>query len=857
MPGKMRLKKNILNIILPIIGIIAFFIALVVLYNELKNYHIRSFRLYLASFPSQKIFFASCLTILSYLILTGYDFLAFLYIKNRMDYRKIAFVSSVSYIFSNNIGFSSFSGSAVRFRLYSSLGLTTVDIVKIITFCLTTFWLGFIFSLGIVFTVEPVRIPELLHLPFDTVLPFGIILILFVVAYISVSFFIKNPLKFKNWEFNLPHPGVVIPQTVVSLFDWVITSSVLYVLLPDSLNINFVQYFSIFMIAQMAGLISHVPGGIGVFETTMLLVFQGQGMQVEIFSTLLVFRMIYYVIPFILGIISFIIYELINIKDNARKFFVNIGKFFPEIFPVFLSAMIFIAGVVLIFSGASPSMQLRMEWLDYIFPIHVIEISHFLGSIIGMGLLILSYGIFKRLDTAYYLTIILVPLGAVFSILKGFDYEEAIILTVILAAFIPCHKYFYRKTKLTTGAFSPFWFLAIIVVVGCALWIGFFYYKHVDYRNELWWQFEFSNNASRFLRSSLGIILFILIFFLWRLFRPSPPRPRLPSKDEIELARNIAVNSRNPQSSLAMLGDKMFLFNEKKTAFLMYGISGSSWISMGDPVGEVHDVVELIWQFKELAYKFGGTPAFYEISDEFLNFYIELGFTFFKFGEEAVVDLESFGIEGKKNSDFRYAINKFTKNGYSFEIIPKENIGSYASELKVISDTWLKDKKTREKKFSLGCFKDGYLKNFDHAVVKKDGRIIAFSNIFDTIHKEEMTIDLMRYSTDAPNGIMDYLFINIIMYAKQSGYRNFNLGISPLSGLSYSSIAPMWNRIGNLVFQFGESFYNFQGLRNYKEKFGPTWHPRYIAVLGGFYLPFVLKDISSLISGNLIGVISK
>ena len=115
----------------------------------------------------------------------------------------------------------------------------------------------------------------------------------------------------------------------------------------------------------------------------------------------------------------------------------------------------------------------------------------------------------------------------------------------------------------------------------------------------------------------------------------------------------------------------------------------------------------------------------------------------------------------------------------------------------------------------------------------------------------------MRYIPDASRDVMDFLFINLMMYGKEQGFHSFNLGMAPFSGLGDLPSRSLWNRLGHFLFRYGENFYNFQGLRDYKEKFHPTWEPRYIAYPGGLTLPGILTDIAALIAGGLKGVVAK
>jgi phosphatidylglycerol lysyltransferase len=219
--------------------------------------------------------------------------------------------------------------------------------------------------------------------------------------------------------------------------------------------------------------------------------------------------------------------------------------------------------------------------------------------------------------------------------------------------------------------------------------------------------------------------------------------------------------------------------------------------------------------------------------------------------------LPEFTLEGTFHKALRNVQNKMNKDGFSFEIVPPEQVPGILPEIRIISDAWIEEKNTREKGFSLGFFDEKYLKQFSIAVVKQNHKIYGFANMMFGANKEELSIDLMRYTKEVPHGIMDYLFINLMFWGKNEGYQWFNLGMAPLSGLENKALAPLWNRIGSFIFQYGEYFYNFQGLRKYKEKFSPVWSPKYLASLGGIIIPRMLTNITTLVSRGLKGVISR
>jgi phosphatidylglycerol lysyltransferase len=197
------------------------------------------------------------------------------------------------------------------------------------------------------------------------------------------------------------------------------------------------------------------------------------------------------------------------------------------------------------------------------------------------------------------------------------------------------------------------------------------------------------------------------------------------------------------------------------------------------------------------------------------------------------------------------------KEGCTFTVIPAEGIPALLPELRAISDAWLAEKDTREKGFSLGLSNPEYLKEFPAGVVRQADRIVAFTNLWLGAEKEELSPDLMRYLPEAPPGVMEYLFTQLMLWGKQEGYRWFNLGMAPFSGLENRALAPLWHRLGTFVFRHGEYFYNFQGLRQYKEKFDPVWEPKYLASPDGLALPRILTNLASLIAGGLKEIVTK
>ena len=379
----------------------------------------------------------------------------------------------------------------------------------------------------------------------------------------------------------------------------------------------------------------------------------------------------------------------------------------------------------------------------------------------------------------------------------------------------------------------------------------------MPYRDELWWQFARDADAPRMLRASLLVVLLAGGAGLWRLLRPARPAPTNAAPDDLALAASIASRSRQAQASLVLLGDKRLLFDEPRTAFVMYQASGRSWIAMGDPVGPRAQQQDLVWRFKELCDHYDAWPVFYQVGESTLPLYVEAGLSLSKLGEEARVALATFSLDGSQRAALRQSHRKAARDGAAFEIVPAGRVASLLDDLERVSQEWLASKSIAEKGFSLGFFDRAYLERGACAVVRRGGSIVAFANLWTSAELEECSIDLMRHTRDAPKGIMDFLFVELMLWARAEGYRYFNLGMAPLSGFEQRRLAPLWNRTGAFIYRHGEHFYNFDGLRRYKEKFLPEWQSRYLAAPGGVALPRILLDVSRLISGGVLRLVTR
>lgn len=296
------MKSKLLHSLASLFGLLFFCGALWVLHHELKVYHLDDMFKHLKQLPAYLPLEALLVTFLSYLMRTGYDTLALQHIQHPLSYGKTALTSFIGYAFSNNMGLGMITGAPVRYRLYSSWGLSALEITNVIAFCTLTFWIGFFTLGGLVFILEPVVVPKALHLPFGTAHPVGIVFLAVVLAYFLWNVLRRRPLKAGRWEFPLPSLRIHLIQIAIALLDWALAGAALYVLLPPAENLSYPGFLGIYLLAQTAGLISQVPGGLGVFETMVILLLSPTVPPPAILGALLVYRGIYYILPLLLAV---------------------------------------------------------------------------------------------------------------------------------------------------------------------------------------------------------------------------------------------------------------------------------------------------------------------------------------------------------------------------------------------------------------------------------------------------------------------------------------------------------------------------------------------------------------------------
>ncbi|MCT8868642.1 bifunctional lysylphosphatidylglycerol flippase/synthetase MprF [Shewanella xiamenensis] len=843
-----------------IISLIIFTVSLFLLYNLEQDYQLNDIFLEIKQFAPSKILLAVLLTLVSYLLLTLYDYLAIRKLKSPLSYQQIAPVSFLAFTFSNTIGFSLLTGTSIRYKFYSELGLSGNNITQVVLACSVTFFLGLFFICGLALISFPAEQLSDLPLPtwfFSLNRVIGILMLLGVISYFVFSLIWKRSIHFRGFELAPPIFSLSLKQFLVSSIDWIVVGTLFYSLLPEVDGLSYLQVLSIFFVANAIGVLAHVPGGIGVFETVVTVTLSQYLPAEQILSSVIIYRLMYYIVPFVLALMYFVATLVLTNKDKFSKLNVNL-QIVRQLLPPLLSISVFGVGLVLLLSVVNPSIIHKYHWLGEIVPLPIVELSSLILSASAILLLLLSHGLFKRYQKAFELTQKLLLVAMVFIVLKGAQWQISLALGLIYLLMLPCEQVFYRQGSIVGIKYSFGWALSLAAALFLMMWVLFFAYQDVDYDHSLWFTFSQDSHVSRALRGGAVALVILLIFAFRYVLAMRRPQTRLLDEHTLSCAMDIVANAPSSHGFLALVQDKSLLFNEDNDAFLMYARAGHCWVVMGDPIGNPDKFDDLLWQFRELCDAYDGWPVFYQVTQKYLPHFLEQGLSLYKLGEEAIVPLAEFDLQSSKYRSLRQSHAKALREGLRFKIIEASEVKALLPTLEVISSSWLKAKQGREKGFSVGYFSAAYLCATPMALVYLNDELVAFSNVWASAAKIEFSVDLMRYEPSlSGSNIMDFLFTELLLWGKQQGYQLFNLGMAPMSGLTDRALVPFWTKLAKTVYKKGNKFYNFQGLRRYKDKFNPRWEAKYLICYGGLSLPVVVGSLVTLTSRGTTGVFKK
>ncbi len=514
------------------------------------------------------------------------------------------------------------------------------------------------------------------------------------------------------------------------------------------------------------------------------------------------------------------------------------------------------SGIVTIISAAGRSLPGRILILSDVFPLEFLHISRFLSLLIGFALAVSSLNIFKRKKRAYRLVMLLAGLSVIFHLTKGLDYEEAASSLLLMVVLFLARKSFTVKSSIpdfrsTLARLATA--LAVTLLYGT---LGFWFLDQRDFGIN----FSVADSIRRtiaalafasdpaliartrfaawFLDSLDLISITALVYVLYSLFRPVFYRLRTLPLERDRAAAVLEAHGRSSLDPFKLLDDKTYYFSPSNQAFLAYRMAGNFAVVLADPVGPEDEIAGIIRAFKEFCEENDWKLAFYQTLPDFLPLYRRAGFKKMKVGDDAIVDLEKFNLDGKSMKHIRHAINQFQKAGLRAVYYDPPVPDDVLAGVREVSDDWLKIPGRRERGFTVGVFSEEEIRRTPvFTAVQPDGCILAFMNVIRSYAPGETTIDLMRHRRDAPDGIMDSLFVRLFERQRHEGFKKFSLGLAPLSGFREGEEAGAEERAVQYFLQRSNFLFSYSGLAGYKAKFATHWEPRYAVYRNVLDLP--------------------
>ncbi|MGF6779960.1 phosphatidylglycerol lysyltransferase [Paraburkholderia sp. GAS334] len=841
-----RLKSLPLRrIAVPALALVVCTIVLLVIQHLSKTIDYHSVVRSLRHLSPQALITSLVATAASYVVLVARDAVGLRSLGACVSRPVLWIGATVASALGNATGFGALTGGAVRIRIYGAEGIKPAQVGRLTLFTSVTLGLSLVLLSGLGMLYAAPSMSRMTHLSPTLLVCTGLAIVALFALLIGACRPVARQIQIGPLKLDVPARRDLVAQLALAAADVAAASIALWALLPQT-DIGFAHFIAIFSMAMLLGMIGHTPGGLGVFEASMVFALGGTMPTPAMVAALLAYRVIYFGVPLLLSSALLAGFEGQALK---ARFASRNSQHITQLAPLFLSVITFAVGGMLVISGATPAFGRRLAMLQTVLPLWVLEGSQLLASLLGVLLLFVARGLLRRLDAAWWLTMLLALASLALSLTKGLAFVEAGVLSVLIILLATTRQRFNRSSSLFSERFTATWLVSVGIVMIVASWVLFFAFRDVPYSRDLWWDFAFDERAPRALRATLGACLFATVIAFWQLLRPAAGRFVMPPAVDLADAAKIVRAQERSDAGLALMGDKSFLFSKSREAFLMYAKHGRTWAALHDPVGPREEWVELIGEFMALAHAHGGRAAFYQVRADALPLYLDAGLSLMKLGEEARIVLSDFELAGAHRTHLRYALKRGERDGLTAEMYEPPHVPGLLPTLRGISDAWLDSRSAKEKSFSVAAFTDDYLAAQSVMLVRQQGTPVAFVTFMTTDLNLDATVGVMRHAPDASPYAMEYLFTKLALHLKQENFRSLSLGMAPLSGMNPTPLASPWHRLAGLMWRFGCRFYNFRGLRGFKSKFQPTWEPRYLAASGSVGVVLTLADLSLLAEG--------
>lgn len=535
--------KKYMRYLAPILVSAIFVLAVYLLYNKLKVYTVAQIRACIEQIPTFRICLSLLLAATNYTILIGYDWLALKAIHKKLPFSKVSLVSFVGQTVSFNFG-ALLGGTSVRFRFYSLWGFSISDVVHLVLMLAVSFWIGAMGLCGIVFLISPpVFPPELLEkMPVKDVRFLGVILAAIAAAYLVLCCTVRKAVHVFGQTFVFPTPHIAVAQFAVSWLELVCAAACMWVLLPSDIGIGLLEFLPGFLMAQVAVVLTHIPGGVGIFELIILHLTHTPREQV-VFAAVLIFRLIYYILPLLVAATVLALHEL----RQRRNLFHEAGRWLLVLSPTISSFLGFAAGAFLLVTSTFPNRPADVAWITQYVPAVLVPVGRFLCAGAGASLLFLSYGLQRRQRIPFCACVACLVLGIIGALLKGVSWPAALLALVVLLTLFSASHRFYRRSFFFEERIPPVWYLGAIAVLLFNFGMGWALY-HTAWGQQALLDFNRPVGAAVVRAANLGIAVVLCLVVPTRMILR---RKFLARKELMEKRQALAQAAQPPADGAA------------------------------------------------------------------------------------------------------------------------------------------------------------------------------------------------------------------------------------------------------------------------------------------------------------------
>ncbi len=572
--------------------------------------------------------------------------------------------------------------------------------------------------------------------------------------------------------------------------------------------------------------------GVGMVEVSMILVIANFGFpNDQAISTALMYRIFEFWLPLVFGIFAFL-----KVQNTIPM------RLFPAI-------TVFCIGILNITSVFTPAISSRFILINEFLPFWGTYLSNTLVLIFGVLLIASSALLMLGYRTAWYFALILGICSIIGNLTKALDYEESIISLVLIAILWLTRKHYFISS-ISVPRFHRWklsiWMIIVVLTYGT---IGFLLLgpQHFGSTFTTWESIQNTCNtlllltdristpqtnvACAFMYSLIALGSCSALYLFRNLFI------RTSSKEEendgtLKNAYDILDKyGKSPLDYFKLYKDKSLFFGKETEGFVAYRSFLNIAVVLETPVcaDNPTTIVKLLNEFETYCKDKNWRTVYYRVDEKDICIFRDMGKKSLPIGQEAIVNVASFSLEGKKRKSLRNAINAIEKKGFVSKIYHAPISNNILQQLQQVSDCWLKDTKRRERVFSQGRFDKDEIKHHDIITLEdQEGQILAFLNIIPNYVPNETTYDLIRKNNDAPGGNMDLLILKLMEYCREKGLDYMNMGMAPFSGIENSKPGISLSSVLHRLYQKNNLFRQHRGLKEFKDKFDPEWRSKFL-----------------------------